>query len=144
LAAPLSQTSITLVRQQSSHEVWRKRALFEFFASDLVLEEASDGNAAKVKDRLIYLQNMSLLPISKHADAIAQALVDGAALPLKARADANHIAIAACAGMDYVLSWNFKHIVNPITLPLTHKILSKHKLRPPVICTPDHLLEILT
>jgi hypothetical protein len=143
LAAPPSRDLISLARQAHSHDFWKARSKFDLYSSDLVVDEASKGNAAKVKGRTAYLTAMTLLATGDLENTIADYLIRGAALPTKARDDAVHIAIAACAGLDYILSWNFKHIVNPITLPLTHRILSAHKIRPPVICTPEHLLELL-
>jgi hypothetical protein len=43
---------------------------------------------------------------------LANALVLATALPAKAQVDALHIAIAAYEKMDFVLTWNFKHIAN--------------------------------
>jgi len=46
-------------------------------------------------------------------------------MPAKAAEDALHIAIAATHQMDFLLSWNFKHIANPV-IQAAHSIDGGH------------------
>ncbi|MCL2346968.1 MAG: hypothetical protein FWC50_01775 [Planctomycetaceae bacterium] len=50
--------------------------------------------------------------------------------------DALHIALAAYHGMDYLLTWNCKHIANPFTERLFQKIITQNGYQYPVITTP--------
>jgi len=52
------------------------------------------------------------IPIDAEVDALAQAYIDAGALSASRRADATHVAAAAVARADLILSWNFQHIVN--------------------------------
>ena len=61
-------------------------------------------------------------------------------MPEKAGVDALHIAIATVHGMDYLLTWNCKHIANAeMQSPIAAICLSRG-YEPPVICTPEELM----
>jgi len=65
------------------------------------------------------------------------------ALPAKARLDALHIAVAALHQMNFLLTWNCTHIANPIQRPMIESVIRSFGYTPPVICTPQELLEAL-
>ena len=58
-------------------------------------------------------------------------------LPSKAAADAQHVALAAAAGVDYLLTWNCKHIANADLLPALYTTLRAEGFAPPLIVTPE-------
>ena len=72
--------------------------------------------------------------------SLAERLVDAGAVPLRAKTDALHIAIAAINGVEYLATWNFKHIANTNKLPLIHKVCETAGYTPTTICTPLELL----
>ncbi|MDI6795188.1 MAG: DNA-binding protein, partial [bacterium] len=63
---------------------------------------------------------------------------DGA-LPSKATDDAVHIALAAVHGIDYLLTWNCRHIDNAQTKPLVRTVIVSEGYKCPEICTPQEL-----
>lgn len=65
------------------------------------------------------------------------------ALPQKAQADALHIAVAAVHHMDLLLTWNCRHIDNPVTKPVVRSICATMGFSCPEICTPLQLLEAM-
>lgn len=75
---------------------------------------------------------------------MAQELIIQAALPSKARLDALHIAVAALHRMNFLLTWNCTHIANPIQRPVIESVIRSFGYTPPVICTPQELLEAQT
>ncbi|WP_154724958.1 hypothetical protein [Candidatus Contendibacter odensensis] len=83
---------------------------------------------------------MSLLVLSEQAVAIAKDLVTENILPRKAVEDALHIAAATVHGMDFLLTWNCKHIANPIIQESIAAYLAPKGLFLPFICTPEELL----
>ena len=68
-------------------------------------------------------------------------LLDDTASPRKAEVDALHIAVAAVHGLDYLLTWNFRHIANAFTLPRVYEICKRSGFEPPFVCTPPELME---
>jgi hypothetical protein len=55
--------------------------------------------------------------------------------------DALHIACAAVNRVDYLLTWNCKHIANPMILPRVFRTLDDFGLPFPIICTPKDMMD---
>ena len=75
------------------------------------------------------------------AEELARRLVDLGAVPREAAADAAHIAIAAANGVDYLVTWNFRHIANAAMRVRIEGACREAGYGPPVICTPNELME---
>ena len=85
---------------------------YELFVSLLVVSEASGGDEEAVRERAAFLQGIPRLGITDAAGELAAKLVEAGAVPRKAAEDALHIAVAAVHGVDYLLTWNCRHIAN--------------------------------
>ncbi len=86
------------------------------------------------------LQGLPLIEPGEQADALAERLLREVPMPKKAAVDAAHIAVAAVSGMDYLLTWNFKHIANAVLRDRIERVCRLNGYKPPVICTPEELL----
>lgn len=129
--------------QQITRDWWdNHRGDFELFVSRFVVDECSDGDPVAAQERLAYLDGIPLLAISDDVNALATALLAGVPLPEKAAIDALHISVAAFNGVEYMVKWNCKHIANPSMRPKIERICREMGIEPPVICTPQELLEI--
>ena len=71
---------------------------------------------------------------------LAKLLIAEKALPPKAVTDALHIAVAAVHGINYLMSWNCKHIANAEMQSAIEKVCQKSGFKCPIICTPEELL----
>lgn len=87
------------------------------------------------------LENLHLLEIKDEALLLAQKIVRQNLIPQKAAEDAAHIAIATTNGMDYLLTWNMKHIANAVIRGKIEAFCRREGYLPPVICTPEELME---
>ena len=105
------------------------------------MKEARAGTPELATARLAFLNETTLLEVTEAADQLKSELLRHAALPRKAELDALHIAIAAVHGLDYLLSWNCKHIANAIMLPKVYAICRSAGYEPPFVCTPFELKE---
>ena len=65
--------------------------------------------------RLQAVANIPSILITPEAQLLADALVTSKAVPDNSVRDALHIAIAATQGIDYLLTWNYKHVNNAET-----------------------------
>ena len=72
---------------------------------------------------------------------LARNLVSKGPIPDRAEMDAYHIAVAAVNGMEYLLTWNCTHIANAVMRPQIEEICRQQGFEPPVICTPQELME---
>jgi hypothetical protein len=80
------------------------------------------------------------LEIRTAALELSRALLTCGSLPSKAAADALHIAIAAVHGVEYLLTWNCKHIANAEMRPMIERVCREEGYEPPVLCTPEELM----
>ena len=72
---------------------------------------------------------------------VVRHLLDLGAIPHKAAADAAHIAIAAANGVEFLATWNFRHIANAAMRVPIESACRQVGYKPPVICTPNELME---
>ena len=70
---------------------------------------------------------------------IAQLLLSEGIMPAKAAEDALHVCIASVHRVDFLLSWNFKHIANPVVQARVAARLSHLGMGLPFICAPEEL-----
>jgi predicted nucleic acid-binding protein len=129
-------------RQKITRDWWR-RALntFDLIVSELVHREASAGDPQAIRDRLEVLKDLPVLAVSQRAEDLAQALVAGGAVPSAEPEDALHIALAVVNGIEYLVTWNFKHIANAAMRWKIHGVCVEEGFDPCTICTPEELLE---
>ena len=80
------------------------------------------------------------LPGDPEIDRIAHEIISRAILPPKAAVDALHIASVAHHRIQYLLTWNCKHIANAKILPRVHQVLTDLAIPLPIICTPEELI----
>lgn len=127
--------------QKATRDWWEtRRRRFDLYTSDLVLEEAGRGDATAAARRLEALAGLPVLALTEDVRVLARALLREGALPAGAPGDALHIALAAAHGVDYLLTWNFRHIDNAETKPLIRGVCVVNGHGCPEICTPQELM----
>ena len=137
-----SRDLIVAANQQITRDWWEtRRAEFELLISQLVVQEASAGDQDAANDRLQAIDEIPLLELDRDALALAETLVRNGPIPQEAVEDALHIAVATVNGLEYLLTWNFRHIANATTRHEIEQICRSQGYEPPVICTPQELLE---
>ena len=134
---------VTLVdRQQATQQLWTEYAEnFEFMISDIVLNEASQGDAIAAQQRLEVLADLPVLDVPLGAITLVENLIDAGAIPESSRPDAQHIAIATVNNVEYLVSWNYKHIVNETKRNLINEVCHAIGFQPTTLCTPIELIE---
>lgn len=142
LTTRVSRDVITAAHQKITRQWWDKRRhAFALYCSEVVLDEASAGDKEEANERLSYLADIPVLEWSPEALVLMRSLLKRKALPLRARNDAGHLAIASVAGMDYLLTWNYRHLANASLRRLMERVCHKAGYRCPIICTPEELLK---
>ena len=112
------------------------------FVSPYTIDESSVGNTDSVERRMAVISGLSALSVNPdEVDALAERLLAEHAVPEKEYTDALHIAAAAVAGMDILLTWNCRHMANPHTLPKTRDIVTANGYTCPAIMTPKTFIE---
>jgi len=141
LAASPSRDIVIAGHQQITREWWKRRNRFELFVSEAVVEEATRGDAVVAARRAALLSGIPVLDLAPEVHELATRLVLVRAVPAKALVDAVHIAVAAVNRVDYLLSWNCRHIANAAVRGKIEQACRAAGLQAPVICTPEELTE---
>jgi len=129
-------------RQKLTRDWWPDaRNAFQLIVSELVHREASAGDPQAVSDRLEAIKGLPELAIGERAINLAQALVATGAVPPTKADDALHIALAVVNGIEYLVTWNFKHIANAVLRSKIHGVCVAEGYSPCTICTPEELRE---
>jgi len=141
LTAPPSRDLIVASQQQVTHGWWLDRRLkFDLYISQLVIQEASKGEKQEAKDLLQILKTLKALELRKEALVLAESYIAKNALPEKASDEALHITLATIYGIDYILTWNCKHMANAEIQKKISRISLELRYEMPTICTPYELM----
>ena len=128
--------------QLSTREWWDvHRPACDVFVSQFVIDECFQGDPKAADERRLYLQNIPILETNLEVEELAEVIADVLQIPAKARIDCFHIATAAVHGVEFLLTWNCKHIANPEHRPKIDLACRSLGIEPPLICTPFDLLE---
>ena len=137
-----SRDQIAAAHQQLTRDWWeRRRSRFDLYVSELVVQEAGRGDAAAALARLEAISDYPVLLVNKVARDLADHILRRAVLPSKASADALHIALAAVNGMNFLITWNCTHIANGFILQSVNLLCREAGFEPPIVCTPEELME---
>ena len=139
LTARPSRNVVLAAHQAITRAWWRRRTSYQLRVSQLVLDEAAGGDAGMGARRMGALAGIQVIDLTQQASALATDLVGRGALPRKALVDAFHIGIAASHHVDYLLTWNCRHLANAAMRGTIDAVCRSAGLVPPVICTPEEL-----
>ena len=141
IAGRLHPVASILARQQTTREWWlTARDRYRLYISDLVVAECGDGDNDAARERLEVIDGIDVLQTTDIAKNLANLLIASHAVPPTEPRDALHIALAATNGIDYLATWNFKHIMNPSTQHLIDDVCRNAGIASATICTPEQLL----
>lgn len=105
-----------------------------------MLDECAEGEAEMAKRRGELLDGIPLLELTDDVVAIAEMLLARQIIPAKAADDAIHIAVASVHRIDYLVTWNCKHLANPRNWRRIADCVAGFGFRATVICTPEDLI----
>ena len=143
LAARPSRDLIVAGHQQITHEWWQTiRPKFVLVSSQLVMREAGSGDAEAAAARLAFMAGLTLLGISEEALSLARQLLQQKAIPQEFPEDALHVAVAVVNGIDYLLTWNYKHLANAALRGKIEATCREMGYEAVIICTPQELMEV--
>ncbi len=141
LAARPNRDVFVASMQQITQQLWEDYTEeFTYVVSPIVFAEARQGDANAVQRRLDVLSHLTTLEVLPEADYLTQRLLEVGAVPQDFSVDAQHIAIATTHGVEYLVSWNQKHIVNEYKREHINQVCLDAGFEPITICTPAELM----
>ena len=136
-----SRDIIVLAHQEITREWWHKSIKqFEVFISEVVIEEAGMGDPEAAKRRLEELRDFPHLELNDKVEETAQMYLEKLEIPEKAFRDAAHLAVASVHNIDYLVTWNCKHLANGEIIKKLMDISKDLGIHTPIICTPEELM----
>ena len=133
----------SVYRRDTSLEWWRtQRQLHDINVSDEVVAELAHHAYPNREPALEFIGELTVLPISQEAVGLAELFIRERAMPGPLKGDALHLAIATVSALDYILSWNVRHLANPNKFQHLRVLCLRAGLVPPQIVTPDLLWEV--
>jgi predicted nucleic acid-binding protein len=141
LTARATKNLIIAANIEVTRDWWESRKNdFTLYISQVVLDEVAQGDAEIAVQRLELIQNLPLLELNENVSKLAAQFLQKSNLPLRASDDTTHIAAATVYGLDYLLTWNCKHIANAQIQKKLSQISAEFGYELPTICTPYELL----
>jgi predicted nucleic acid-binding protein len=140
-AARNARSILQASRQLATREWWDGGCSgFELVTSTETLNEAAEGDPMRAAERLALLRGLPVLPVTNETASLARLLVRSGLVPEIAAPDAIHIALASVHEIDFLITWNFKHIANPHIRERMRMGINDAGHRMPVMCSPEELL----
>ena len=114
---------------------------YKVYVSDFTIAEIEKTPNNEIRNKMKdEISQFSLLTISDEIEELTQKILQSNAINKAYSEDAYHIAIAIINEMDFLLSWNFRHIVRKKTKDIIRMITTLNNLRQIEIITPAELL----
>ena len=140
-AARNARSILQASRQLATREWWDGGCSgFDLVTSTETLNESGEGDPEMAKARLALLRGVRVLPVTDEAADLARMLVSAGLVPVIATPDAVRIALASVHQIDFLVTWNFKHIANPHIRERMRTKINDSGYRMPVMCSPAELL----
>ncbi len=140
-----SRDVIRAARQEITRRWWKdRREDFDLFIAQGVLDEARRGDKRAAASRTRILDRLTRLDTTDKALELARVLIKKGAMPPKATEDALHLAVATAQEIDFLLTWNCRHLANAEMMKAVEKLAAAMGYRVPIVCTPEQLMEDLS
>ncbi len=140
LASRPSRDLVVAAHQQITHDWWAQaRSRFDLFLSEAVLEEIRAGDPEAAARRMEVIRELPVLTLKDEVRELVDTYSRRLGLPTQARTDVVHIAFAVTYQLDYLVTWNCKHIANGQVIYRLIEVNSEIGKHTPLILTPEEL-----
>ena len=132
-------------RTAETLELWsefKKRNDIEIVISDLTLQEIQQCDEPKLTQITQILSEIEITVLEENGDnlVLAKTYIDNDVLSNRSLSDLRHIAIAVMYDCKFIVSWNFKHFVNPKTINAVSALNILNNFPPVNIVSPEMML----
>lgn len=141
LLAKPSRDLIAAARQEITRAWWtHARGRFAMFISDVVLTEAAKGDQRAAERRREFLHQFPVLEETLDVRSLTRLYLDQHIVPIDRPEDAAHLAFACVHNMEFLCTWNLRHLANPFALRRLRAVNESRGLPTPQVCTPEALM----
>lgn len=141
LLAEPSRDVISLGRQDITRTWWKRHhSRYAIFISEVVIQEAGRGDHREAEKRRKFLRSFPVLDATAEVRALIRLYVEKGVVPPGNAEDAAHLAFASIHEIEYLCTWNFKHLANVFAWRRLRQVNEKEGIFVPQVCTPEELL----
>ncbi|MDZ7617824.1 MAG: type II toxin-antitoxin system VapC family toxin [Patescibacteria group bacterium] len=141
LAAYPSRDLIVAAHQQITHEWWRTAPdRFDLYISEAVVSEIRNGDPTAVARRIAIVDGLPVLELNEEVRRLVHQYDQRLGLIGRARADLPHLAFAVAYQMEYLVTWNCRHIANGEIIRRLLTVNRQLRLATPLLVTPEEIL----
>jgi hypothetical protein len=127
-------------RRAKTREWWRnERKRFTVSVSAACEDELAAGKFERQAECLRFVRRLSFLPIDTRIRSFAETLVERGVVPADKPGDALQMAVSAVHYIDYLLSWNYAHLVNPVAQLKLERVCRQLSFRAPLLVSPESI-----
>jgi hypothetical protein len=112
---------------------------YDLFISNVVLLELGMGEWEGKRGALQLIQDLNKVEVTEEVESVAGKYVSEKLVPGEEGADSVHLALACVHGMDFLLTWNIRHLANPNKREHLNVINRRLGVKTPEIVTPEGL-----
>ena len=141
LLAEPSRDLVASARQEITRAWWRRdHASYDVFISETVREEAYRGNRVAAAKRREFLEQFPVLAANPDVRRLTSLYIERHIVPAEKLGDAVHLALTVAHRVQFLCTWNFKHLANALVLQRLKNLNEIQGLFTPQVCTPEELL----
>jgi hypothetical protein len=133
----------SFARRLKTREWWELESRrFDIWTSNVSEDELRAGRFPRQADCLSMVRRLKYLPITRPANELFQAILEAGVVPASKPRDAIQMALSTAHKMDYLLSWNYAHLANPVAQARLEAICHKRQFRAPMLVSPESIPKV--
>ena len=127
-------------RRRVTRDWWETQKVhYKLVTSYFVLAETKEPIYPNCEEVSAFAQGVPVLEVVPDIKGIVKAYIDNRLMPSNDMGDAAHLAIASFHSVEYLLTWNCKHLANANKFEHMQKINRRLGLLTPTLVTPEQL-----
>jgi predicted nucleic acid-binding protein len=139
------QREASAYRRKITRDWWRtQRRYYDVFTSYFALREVSEPGYPGWRKVAALVRRQAMLAVPQEIAGIVSVYVDNHVMPAGDAGDAAHLAVASYHAVDYLLTWNCRHLANANKFEHIRKVNRRLGLLTPELVTPEQLFRELT
>jgi hypothetical protein len=134
-----SSNALNLIRCAMTRDFWEyERHKYRLYVSQIVVEECGKGDPEAVRRRLNLIDGIENMEEPVGLQGLVAVYRDLLGIPDRAAPDCTHLAYCVLHEIDFLLTWNCKHL-GPVTRDRAQAYNNKHGLWTPLLVTPESI-----
>lgn len=133
---------VSSFQRHQTRQWWKEQGpRYELHTSEAVLAELGRQSFPGRAEAIRLMDGLPVLPVTEEVVGVARAYVDHLVMPRGDVGDSFHLAFASVYELDYLLTWNCRHLANPRKVRHIAEINRRLGLLTPIILTPQMLVD---